>query len=97
MSLKKNKTINKVRRKLDSLDSRLLNIIQIRTKLVDQILKKKNSKKQIVDKKRIKVILKNIKRKSLNKKIDVKLTKMIWLGMIKAYIDFEYSNIEFCY
>jgi len=94
MSLKKNKTINKVRRKLDSLDSRLLNIIQIRTKLVDQILKKKNSKKQIVDKKRIKVILKNIKRKSLNKKIDVKLTKMIWLGMIKAYIDFEYRKFK---
>ena len=94
MSLKKNKTINKVRRKLDSLDSRLLNIIQIRTKLVDQILKKKNSKKQIVDKKRIKIILKNIKRKSLNKKIDVKLTKMIWLGMIKAYIDFEYRKFK---
>ena len=73
MSLEKNKTINRVRRKLDSLDNRLLNIIKIRTKLVNQILKKKSNKNQIVDKIRIKKILRDIKRKSLKKKIDVKL------------------------
>ena len=89
MSLEKNRTINKVRRKLDSLDNRLLNIIKIRTKLVNQILDKKTNKKQIVDKARIKKILKNIKKKSLKMKIDVKLTKMIWISMIKAYINFE--------
>ena len=94
MSLEKNKTINKMRRKLDSLDNRLLNIIKIRTKLVNQILKKKSNKNQIVDKTRIKKILRNIKRKSLKKKIDVKLTKMIWLSMIKAYIDFEYRKFK---
>ena len=89
MSLNKNKTVIKVRKKLDSLDNKLLDIIKIRTKLVDKILHKKTSKKQIVDKKRIKVILKNIKRKSINKQIDVKLTRMIWSGMIKSYINFE--------
>ena len=94
MSLEKNRTINKVRRKLDSLDNRLLNIIRIRTKLVNQILEKKTNKKQIVDKTRIKKILKNVKRKSLKKKIDVRLTKMIWLSMIKAYIDFEYRKFK---
>ena len=94
MSLQKNRTINKVRKKLDSLDNRLLNIIKIRTKLVSQILEKKTNKKQIVDKARIKKILKNVKRKSLKKKIDVKLTKMIWLSMIKAYIDFEYRKFK---
>ncbi len=89
MSLNKNKTVIKVRKKLDSLDNKLLDIIKIRTKLVDKILHNKTSKKQIVDKKRIKVILKNIKRKSINKQIDVKLTRMIWSGMIKSYINFE--------
>jgi len=89
MSLNKNKTVIKVRKKLDSLDNKLLDIIKIRTKLVDKILQNKTSKKQIVDKKRIKVILKNIKRKSINKQIDVKLTRMIWSGMIKSYINFE--------
>ena len=89
MSLNKNKTVIKVRKKLDSLDNKLLDIIKIRTKLVDKILHNKTSKKQIVDKKRIKVILKNIKRKSINKQIDVKLTRMIWSGMIKSYINIE--------
>ena len=91
MSLKK---IKKIRKKLDSLDNRLLNIIKARTKLVNQVLMNKNSKNQIVDKKRIRIILKNIRKKSLKKKIDVKLTQMIWSNMIKAYIDFEYRKFK---
>jgi len=94
MSLEKNRTINKARKQLDSLDNKLLNIIKIRTRLVNQILQKKTNKKQIVDKVRIKKILKNIKKKSLKKKIDVKLTKTIWMSMIKAYIDFEYRKFK---
>ena len=49
MSLKNNKAIIKVRKKLDSLDNRLLNLVKIRTKLVHQIMQKKTSKNQIVD------------------------------------------------
>tara|TARA_Y100001970_G_scaffold83468_1_gene105555 strand:- start:77 stop:367 length:291 start_codon:yes stop_codon:yes gene_type:complete len=94
MSLNKNKKILKIRKKLDILDSKMLNIIKIRTNLVHQVLQNKTSKKQIVDKKRIKVILENIKKKSIKKKIDVKLTRSIWLNMIKAYIDFEYRKFK---
>ena len=94
MSLNKNKKILKIRKKLDILDSKMLNIIKIRTNLVHQVLRNKTSKKQIVDKKRIKVILKNIKKKSIKKKIDVKLTRSIWFSMIKAYIDFEYRKFK---
>ena len=94
MSLVKNKAINKVRKKLDSLDNKLLNIIKIRTKLVNQILQSKTNKKQIVDKARIKIILKNIKKKSVKKKMDIKLTRMIWSSMIKAYINFEYRKFN---
>ena len=94
MSLKKNKAILKVRKKLDSLDNRLLNLIKIRTKLVHQILQNKTSKKQIVDNARIKVILQNIKRKSLKRNIDPKLTNRIWKEMIRAYIDFEYRKFK---
>ena len=92
MSLEKNKKIKKVRRKLDSLDNRLLKIIKIRTKLVSQILASKTNKRQIVDQARIKKILKNIRKKSLKNNIDVILTKKIWSNMIKAYIDFEYRK-----
>ncbi len=94
MSLNKNIKINKIRKKLDVLDNKLLNIIKTRTNLVRQVLKNKTNRNQIVDKKRIKVILKNIKKKSSNKNIDTKLTRDIWLNMIKAYISFEYRNFK---
>ena len=94
MSLNKNKKKLKIIKKLDILDSKMLNIIKIRTNLVHQVLQNKTSKKQIVDKKRISVILKNIEKKSIKKKLDIKLTKSIWSNMIKAYIDFEYRKFK---
>ncbi len=94
MSLNKNIKVRKIRRKLDTLDNALLNIIKKRTNLVNEILKNKTNKNQIVDKSRIKIILNNIKKKSRKKKIDVKLTRIIWSNMIKAYIDFEYRKFK---
>ncbi len=87
-----NSNIKKIRSKLDKLDNELLKILKQRTKLVDLILKNKRFKNQIVDKKRIKVILNKIKKKSLKKKIDTIVTKKIWTAMIKAYIDYEFRN-----
>ncbi len=94
MSLSKKKNILKIRKKLDSLDNKLLNIIKKRTFLVKKVLQNKSSKNQIVDKKRIRIILRNIKRKSIQKNIDTKLTQFIWKYMIKAYIDFEYRKFK---
>ena len=94
MSLSKKTNIIKTRKKLDLLDNQLLSLIKKRTALVKKILQNKSSKNQIVDKKRIKVVLKNIKRKSLVKNIDTKLTQMIWQGMIKSYINFEYRKFK---
>jgi len=94
MSLSKKTNIIKIRKKLDSLDNSLLTLIKKRTALVKKILQNKSSKNQIVDEKRIKIILKNVKRKSLKKNIDTKLTRMIWRGMIKSYIDFEYRKFK---
>ena len=94
MSLNKNIKVRKIRRKLDTLDNALLNIIKKRTNLVNEILKNKTNKNQIVDKSRIKIILNNIKKKSRKKKIDVKLTRIIWSNMIKAYIDYEFRNFK---
>ena len=66
----------------------------IRVRLVNEVLENKRYKKEIVDKKRIKVILKNISKKSKQKKIDPKITNKIWKSMIKAFIDFEYRNFR---
>ncbi len=89
-----NKNIFKIRKKLDTLDNHLLNLIKKREYLVKQVLKNKKYKKDIVDKKRIAVIIKNIKKKSILKKIDTKITKTIWISMIKAFIDYEYRNFK---
>ncbi len=89
-----NKNILRIRKKLDSLDNKFLIIIKERTRLVQKILNNKKSKKDIIDNKRIKIILKNIKRKSINKKIDPKITNTIWKSMIKAYIEFEFRNFK---
>ena len=62
-----NKNILKIRKDLDKLDNSLLNIIKKRTKLVNKVIKNKKFKKDIVDKKRISLILNNISKKSKKK------------------------------
>ena len=84
--------LSKVRKKLDILDLKLLNLIKKRTELVKEVIKLKKFKKQIVDYKRIKKVLKNIKHQSIKKKIDPKITNSIWRSMIRSYINFEKRN-----
>ena len=45
-------------------------------------------------KKRISFILKKIKKKSIQKKIDPKITNRIWKNMIWSYIDYEKRNFK---
>ena len=94
MSPLKKEKLAKIRKDLDNLDNSLIKIIKKRTNLVKKVLALKERKNQIVDKKRIELILKNIKKKSIKKKLDVKLTRRIWSNMIKAYIDFEYRKFK---
>ena len=94
MSPLKRKKLSKIRFELDKLDNSLIGIIKKRTNLVKKVLKLKDKKKQIVDKKRIKTILKNIRKKSLSNNIDPKITNRIWKNMIWSYIDFERRNFK---
>jgi len=94
MSPIKKKKLNNLRNELDSLDNTLLKIIKKRTAIVKQVLKLKDYKYQIVDKKRIKTILNRIKKKSIENKIDPKITNHIWKNMIKSYIDYERRNFK---
>ena len=89
-----NNNIIKIRRKLDNLDNDFLNLIKKRTVLVDKVLANKKYKKDIIDRKRISIIIKNIIKKSKNKKIDPMITKKIWLSMIRAYISYEFRNFK---
>ena len=94
MSPENRKKLNVLRKRLDSLDNKLLRLISIRSNIVKDVLKLKNHKSEIVDKKRISKILNNIKKKSLKKKIDPKITNRIWKNMIFAYIDYERRNFK---
>jgi len=89
-----NLEIKKVRKTLDKVDIKLLSIIKKRTNLVNEIIKLKKNKKEIVDKKRINFILKKIKQESIKLKIDPMITLNIWKEMIKTFIKYEYKNFK---
>ena len=89
-----NKNIINIRKKLDKLDDSFLKLLKKRTLLVNQVLKNKRFKKDIIDKKRISVILRNISYKSKKIGIDPTITKKIWKSMIRAYIDYEFKNFK---
>ena len=89
-----NKKIIQIRKKLDKLDHKMLNIIKKRSILVNKVLKEKKYKNQIIDNKRINTILKKIKKDSIKKKIDPKITKTIWKAMIRSFIDYEFRNFK---
>ena len=61
------KKLNILRVKLDKLDNKLIDIIKIRTNLVKEVVKLKEYKNEIVDKKRISIILKKLKKNLFQK------------------------------
>tara|TARA_B100000029_G_scaffold338395_1_gene330612 strand:+ start:637 stop:927 length:291 start_codon:yes stop_codon:yes gene_type:complete len=89
MSPEKIKKLIKLRKRLDNLDNSFIKLIKKRTEIVKKVLKLKEYKNQIVDKKRIKIILNQIRKKSMRNNIDPKITNKIWKNMISAYIDYE--------
>ena len=94
MSPLKRKKLSKIRLQLDKLDNSFFKLIKKRTNLVKKVLALKEKKNQIVDQKRIKIILSNIRKKSLKNNIDPRITNKIWKNMISAYIDFEKRNFN---
>ena len=94
MSPNNKKKLTKLRKSLDKLDNSFIKLIKKRTNLVKQVLKLKESKNEIIDKRRIRFILNQIRKKSLKNKIDPKITKRIWKNMIYSYIDYERRNFK---
>ena len=94
MSPNNKKKLNLIRVKLDKLDNRLIYLIKNITKLVNEVLKLKEFKKEIVDQKRINFILNKIKKKSKKLNIDPMITNRIWKNMIWSYIDYERRNFK---
>ena len=94
MSPTNKKKLELIRIKLDRLDTELLKLIKKRSNLVNDVLKVKVHKKEIIDQKRINFILKKIKLKSIQLNIDPKITSRIWKNMIWSFIDYEKRNFK---
>ena len=88
------KKLNIARNKIDKIDNKIFALIKRRTMIVKYMLSLKLYKKQIVDTKRMNYILKKIKRKSLQNKIDPMITVRIWKSMISTYIDYQKRNFK---
>ena len=90
----KNKKINVIRKKLDKLDLKMLTCIKKRSLLVNNILREKKYKNQIIDNKRIRIILKKITKESQKRNLDSKITNTIWKSMIRSFINYEFRNFK---
>ena len=94
MSPKNKIKLKLLRNKLDKIDNEILKVVKKRTEIIKKVLLLKSNKREIVDKKRISIILKKIRTQSLKKNIDPKITLRIWKNMIWSYIDFERRNFK---
>ena len=88
------KKLKKARNRIDSLDKSIFNLLKKRTKVVKYMLSLKQFKKQIVDRKRINVILTDIRKKSIQHAIDPTITSRIWKTMIWSYITYQRKNFK---
>ena len=88
------KKLKIARKKVDQLDKKIFNLIKRRTKIVRYMLSLKQFKNQIVDQKRINVILKNIRKKSVQHGVDPKVTSRIWKTMIWSYISYQKRSFK---
>ena len=88
------KKLIKARQNIDKVDNKIFNLIKKRTKIIDHMLSLKKQKSQIVDTKRINVILKNLKNRSIKNRIDPKITIRIWKSMIWSYVDYQRKNFK---
>ena len=94
MSPKNKKKLDIIRKKLDQIDNQLLLLVKKRTLQVNNVIKLKENKSEIIDQKRISSILKKIKLKSIKMNIDPKITNRIWKNMIWSYIGYERKNFK---
>ena len=94
MSPKNKIKLNILRRKLDKLDYQLLKTIKKRSEIIKKVVSLKSYKNEIVDKKRISTILRKIRKESLKRNIDPKITQRIWKNMIWSFINFEKRNFN---
>ena len=89
-----NKKLKIARNKIDKIDKLIFNLIKKRSNVVKYMLSLKKYKNEINDRKRISVILRKIKKKSIENKVDPRVTNRIWKSMIWSYVDYQKRNLK---
>ena len=92
--MNKNKKLYTYRKKIDLIDNAIFRLIKKRTTIVNYMLALKKNKKDIINKRRMNLILKNIKKKSIKNNIDPRITNKIWRSIIWSYIDYQKRNFK---
>ncbi|MFL2661064.1 MAG: chorismate mutase [Alphaproteobacteria bacterium] len=89
----KTENIKRIREQIDLIDLEMLNLLSKRKDLVTEIVKFK-SRDQIIDKKRIKLILDKLDLEAKKRGIPENLVRNLWEGMIKSFISYEEDIFE---
>ena len=86
---RKFKNLNDVRKSIDKVDNQLVKLISEREFYVKEALKFKINKNQIIDRKRINIVLKRIKKLSKKNNVNSLIVERLWKLMIKNFIILE--------
>ena len=86
--MKKFKSLEELRKNIDEIDLKILDLIEERKDLVTEVVKLKK-RDEIIDQKRIEFILNKLRKEALSRGLAVEFIKEIWTLMIKNFIKYE--------
>ena len=86
--MKKFESLEELRKNIDEIDLKILDLIEKRKDLVTEVVKLKK-RDQIVDQKRIEFILNKLKVEASKRGLAIEFIEEIWTLMIKNFIKYE--------
>ena len=86
--MKKYESLEELRKNIDEIDLKILDLIEKRKDLVTKVVRLKK-RDQIIDQKRIEFILNKLKVEASNRGLAVEFIEEIWTLMIKNFIKYE--------
>ena len=86
--MKKFESLEELRKEIDEIDLKILDLIEKRKDLVTEVVKLKK-RDQIVDQKRIEFILNKLKVEASKRGLAIEFIEEMWTLMIKNFIKYE--------
>ena len=86
--MKKYESLEELRKNIDEIDLKILDLIEKRKDLVTKVVSVKK-REQIIDQKRIEFILNKLRVEASNRGLAVEFIEEIWTLMIKNFIKYE--------